>query len=35
MDRSLVEVKGFAYLNEATSHAVQGYPRQMGHSKEF
>ena len=35
MDHSLVVVKGLTYLNEAMSHAMQGHPRQMGHSEEF
>ena len=29
IDYSLVMMKGFALLNEAISHAVQGYPRQF------
>jgi len=27
--------KGLAKLSEAMSHAVQGHPRQTGHSEEF
>ena len=34
-DHSLVGAKGLAQLNEATSHAVQGYPRPTDHSEEF
>ena len=35
MDHSLVMAKGLAKLNEAMSHAVQGYPKQKGRSGEF
>ena len=34
MDHSLV-VKALALLNEAMSHALQSYPRRMGHSEGF
>ena len=32
MDHGLVVVKGLGQLNE---HAMQGHPRQTGHSGEF
>ena len=35
MDHCLVMAKELAELNEAMSHASQGHPRQMGHSKGF
>ena len=35
MDHNLVVVKGLIELNEAMSHAMQGYPRWTGHSEEF
>ena len=35
MDHSLVVAKGLAELNEAMGHAMQGYPRPVGHSAEF
>ena len=34
-DYRIVRAKGFALLNEAMSHVVQGHPRQRGHSEEF
>ena len=34
-DHSLVVARGLALLNEATSYAVQGHPRQTGQSEEF
>ena len=33
MDHCLVMVKELVQLNEAMSHAVQGHPRQTGHSR--
>ena len=35
MDHSLTMAKGIVQLSEPMSHAMQGYPRQMGHSGEF
>lgn len=35
MDHSLVIVMGFAKLNEAMNHTVQGHQRWMGHREEF
>ena len=35
MDLSLVVLEGLAQLSEAKNHAMQGYPRWMGHSGEF
>ena len=35
MDHCLVVAKELAELSEAMSHASQGHPRQMGHSKGF
>ena len=35
MDHNLVMVKGLIELNEAMSHAMQGYPRWTGRSEEF
>ena len=35
MDQDVVMVKGLAQLDEAMKHAVQRYPRRMGHSEEF
>ena len=35
MDHGLVVVKGLVQLHEVMSHAMQGHPRQTGHSGEF
>ena len=35
MDHNFVTAKGLGEFSKAMGHAMQGYPRRMGHTEEF